>query len=105
MERGRSILPRAREEKRTWLTDGCGHFYDARSVAGDPVARRRRGGDGGGLGFISSVPAGWTSFLFRFWLGSRHLAAGQTKPPADLAMLGKNKNTESPPQRHRGRVG
>jgi hypothetical protein len=25
---------------------------------------------------ISSVPAGWTSFLFRFQLGSRHLAAG-----------------------------
>ena len=32
---------------------------------------------------ISAVPAGWTSFLFRFRLGSRHLAAG-----ADEAVCG-----------------
>src|ERR1700686_3707025 len=40
---------------------------------------------------ISSVPAGWTSFLFRFPLGSRHLAAGADEAACGFSGAGKLK--------------
>jgi hypothetical protein len=54
----------------------CPQRIRAAAVSGglDPRPHRRRAfwlGD-------------WTSFLFRFRIGCRHLAARQTKPPADL---------------------
>jgi hypothetical protein len=73
-------------------------------VAGDPVARRRRGGDGGDLGFISSVPAGWTSFLFRFWLGSRHLAAGADEAACGFSGAGKIKRKIKIPRARRSGI-
>jgi hypothetical protein len=40
---------------------------------------------------ISSVPAGWTSFLFRFRLGSRYLAAGADEAACGFSDAGKIK--------------
>src|SRR6266699_3348387 len=53
---------------------------------------------------ISSVPAGWTSLIFRFQLGSRHLAAGADEAACEFSGAGKIKRKIKIPRARRSGI-